>query len=218
MIRAFPRHPSVRAARSRPRPTGALATVRTVGVKEIRRPLWIAGAAASAGAGIIHLALAPEHVRELGVLGYGFFGSAALQLGWAAVLLIAIKGFAGRASERWLRSLAISGIVINVAILTAWAWSRIVGLPSVDAPWTPEAIGRPDMMASVCESMVVLGLAAWLQGWSVVRFSRPPTTIAAVAGLAIGMIAAGTLFALVPEKAGDSHAASHAATVEGSRD
>lgn len=189
-----------------------------IGAPATTRPIWAIGAAASIGAGIIHVALGPAHVEELGALGYGFFLSAALQLGWAAVLLIVVKGFAGRASKRSLRSVAISGIAINAAILAAWAWSRVYGLPAGDAPWTPEAVGRPDAIAGAFEGPLVLGLAASLQGWSVMRSARIRSTIAAGAVLAIGMIAVGTLFALVPGEAGDSHAASHAAIFMGPRD
>lgn len=37
--------------------------------------LWLPAIAASAGAGLIHLAHGPAHVEELGPLGAGFYGS-----------------------------------------------------------------------------------------------------------------------------------------------
>ena len=165
---------------------------------------WLAGAA-SAGAGVIHLALGPEHVTELGALGYGFYLSAALQLGWAALLGLAIAGFGPLASRKDLRRLAISGVAINGAILAAWVVSRVVGLPAGETPWTPEAVGRPDAIAGVLESALIVGLGAYLRAWTVVR-SRPPRKLAtAGAVLALALIATGTAAAIEPSAGGHSH-------------
>ena len=173
-------------------------------------PWWLAGVAASAGAGVIHLTLGPEHVAELGALGYGFYLSAALQLGWAALLGLVLARFGALATPRNLRLLAISGIAINGAILVAWAVSRLVGLPAGEVPWTPEAIGRSDTIAGAVEGALIVGLGASLQGWSVVR-SRPPRKLGtAGAVLAMALIATGTAAAIEPGAGSDSHGAGQA--------
>ena len=171
-------------------------------------PFWAAAIAASIGGGIIHLALGPEHLDELGDLGLGFYLAAGLQLGWAfAVGLVVALGRAPRV----LRGLAIGGIAINVAIVGAWAFSRLVGLPAGEMPWVPEAIGRSDAVAAVLEGGLVLGLAAGLRGVSVAwRPARLRGSIAA-AVLAIAVIGTGTAFGLTGEAhdhgPGDAHAA-----------
>jgi hypothetical protein len=165
-----------------------------------RVALWAlaVGAALSIGAGLIHFAFGPEHVTELGLLGYGFYLSGALQVGWAVVLglVVALRRSERRASA--LRPVARAGIAINVVVLAAWAWSRIFGLPAGDTPWVPEAIGTPDAICGLLEAALVLGLVGWLRGWRVMLpvSSRPLAFAAPV--LAIALIAAGTFVAIAP--------------------
>ena len=156
-------------------------------------PWWIAAIAASVGAGVIHLALGPEHLEELGTLGLGFYLSAGLQLGWA--MAVAFVLWVGRAS-RLLRALAGGGIAINGAILAAWAFSRLVGLPAGETPWVPEAIGPADAVSAVLESGLVLGLAAWLRGAPVLARPRTVRGSLLAAALAVAVIGAGTAFGL----------------------
>src|SRR3982751_3103984 len=75
--------------------------------------------ALSLGAAAIHLAAAPEHLEELGLLGIGFPLAATLQAAWAAAWWI--RPTNGNASL---------GIALHGAIALAWAWSRGVGLPA----------------------------------------------------------------------------------------
>jgi hypothetical protein len=163
----------------------------------IRRPLWLVGAALSIGAGIIHFALGPEHLEELGALGFGFYVSGALQVGWAAALGVALVLPGARDRNRGLRALAWSGIAINLAILAAWAFSRIVGLPAGETPWTPEGIGVPDAIAGVLEVALVLGLGAWLRGWAVGRVQSTRLLGIGVA-VALSAVLVGTVVAVTP--------------------
>jgi len=78
-----------------------------------RRPLWVVGAALSIGAGVIHFAFGPEHVEELGLLGYSFYLSGALQVGWAAVLGFLLVRPRGEDATLLIRTLAVSGNAIN---------------------------------------------------------------------------------------------------------
>ena len=116
----------------------------------------VALVAASAAAAIIHFALGPEHLQELGWLGAGFYVAGVLQLGWAVVACISARG----------RNVVIAaGIAINGTILFAWLIARTVGLPAGDHPWTPEAIGLTDSITAALEAGVIVDL---------VRRSRRP--------------------------------------------
>ena len=111
-------------------------------------------AALSLGAGAIHLAAAPHHFDEIGDLAAGFLVSGVFQAAWARLAL------AGPSR----RTVAV-GIVVNLAIVAAWAFSRTVGLPVGLEPWTPEAIGLPDGAWPSSSSLLAAGLA--------IRLARP---------------------------------------------
>lgn len=176
-------------------------------IKSHRRPLWVVGVALSIGASVIHFAFGPEHVAELGPLGYGFYLSGALQLGWAAVLGILLVIPQRRDTMRTFRMLVRAGIAINISILGAWAFSRVVGLPAGEMPWMPEAIGRPDTIAGILEGFLVLGLVGWLRGWTIFPVSST-RWLALGAAIALSAVAVGTVVAITPEAAG--HAEAHA--------
>jgi hypothetical protein len=103
-------------------------------------------AALSAGAAAIHLAAAPPHYAELGDLGAGFLASAAFQAWWAIRAL-------GTPSRR----LIDLGIVVNVAIVLAWGWTRTIGLPIGEFAGRPEPVGLPDG-ASIVFELALVGL------------------------------------------------------------
>lgn len=155
--------------------------------------------AASVGAGMIHLALGPEHLEELGALGWGFYLAAALQAGWA-VAVVALLGRSGGASRfRWP---AIAGIAINVAILGAWAISRTAGLPAGETPWLPEPIGRTDTIAAALEVAIVAAILVQRRPRPALEFRRARLATA----LAFVVIATGTAAGLAPDT---QHAAAH---------
>src|SRR5689334_8630613 len=64
----------------------------------------------SAGAAVIHLLAAPGHYAEIGDLASGFVIAAAFQAWWA------FRAFHGLTAP-----IAVTGIVVNAAILGAWA-------------------------------------------------------------------------------------------------
>lgn len=70
-------------------------------------------AAALAGAGAIHFAMAPSHLGESMAVGVGF-----LVAGWVQLLLAAV--LLGR-SPRWARW---ATVVVSIALISAWAVSR----------------------------------------------------------------------------------------------
>jgi hypothetical protein len=102
----------------------------------------------SLGAAVIHLAAAPSHDAELGDLGAGFLVSAAFQGWWA------LRCFAGPS-----RRVVDLGIVVNLAIVAAWAWTRTVGLPIGEFAGRPEPVGLPDGASVVFELVLVALLA-----------------------------------------------------------
>ena len=119
--------------------------------------------AASLAAGIIHLVLGPEHVEELGVLGWGFYLAGALQLGWAGLAILAGRGRdVSQDRGRMTRLVLSSGIAINLAILLAWVVARAAGLPNVDGSWAREPIGVTDSITAILELGVVIPL---LRAW-----------------------------------------------------
>jgi hypothetical protein len=169
-----------------------------------RGPATVIAIAASIGAGLIHLALGPEHLEELGALGWGFYLAAALQLGW----VVAVLGAPGR---RRVRGVAFAGLAINVAILGAWVVSRTIGLPAGETPWVPEPVGRADLISAALEIGIVAILALQWRSAAAPRLGRAvprrgPARLAAA--LSMAAIVAGTAVGLAPD---DAHAAAHAA-------
>jgi hypothetical protein len=125
-------------------------------VDEERRVVAILGvlvAALSFGAAAIHLAAAPDHVEELGALGFGFYLAAAFQAAWAVAWLL-----------RAARRLGWIGVAGNAAISAAWVGSRVIGLPSGPTPWQPEAVGTPDTISTVFQLVIVALLVARFAG------------------------------------------------------
>jgi len=110
----------------------------------------VAAAALTAGAGAIHLAVVPDHLREYLLFGIFFAVVGAAQLGAAVTLL------------RPTRPL-ILGVAIGQALLVAlWLVSRTTGLPIGPQPWTPEEIGVADVVCIGLELLSVAVLAGLL--------------------------------------------------------
>ena len=106
-------------------------------------------AAASLGAGAIHAAVVPEHLEETWLFGAFFILCAVFQFGWAAAVLLSSSPDVYRL-----------GIVASVAMVAIWAASRTTGLPVGPEPWTAEAVGALDVIATGLE-VLLIGLAAW---------------------------------------------------------
>jgi len=109
--------------------------------------LLLAGASLAAGA--IHAAVVPEHLEETWLFGAFFIACAVFQVGWAAAVAISPSPNVYRI-----------GIVANGAMVAIWAVSRTTGLPVGPEPWTAEAVGALDLVATGLE-IVLIALAAW---------------------------------------------------------
>ena len=156
------------------------------------------GVALSLGAAAIHLAAGPAHVQALGDLGLGFYWAALLQGTFAVALL-------GRS---YSRTLAWGGIALNVALVAAWAWSRMIGLP--DVPGGPEAVGVADGTAVILQLALVALLAARVRGVRTLRRAgrtAAPSRFAATAGFAmlIGVVVVSSTFAVADAATGHGH-------------
>jgi hypothetical protein len=153
-------------------------------------------AAASAGAGAIHLAMVPSHWGESAVEGVGFAVFGWLQLLFAAIVIV-----------RPSRALLASGIALNVAAIATWIWSRTAGLPFGEHSGHAESAGFVDVTCVVFEGVLLLACLGLLArprlGVGTARSALALTGTAAVAVLAL------TTAALASPSARDHAAHSH---------
>jgi hypothetical protein len=116
-----------------------------------RGPFLLLAAAAAAAAGLIHAAAAGSH-SEVPTLGTLFAVTAAVQLGWAVLVVIH--------PARWL---LLAGAGLSALALVAWASANTVGWPVVDALAEPTTVGFQDLAAAALAAVtLVASVAAWL--------------------------------------------------------
>jgi hypothetical protein len=149
--------------------------------KDVR--LLLAGALV--GAALIHLAVVPEHLEEWPTAGRFFVALTAMEIAVAVLLLI-----------RPGRLVLLLTAAISVAPLTAWLWSRTLGLPFGPEPGVAEAVGVPDVIACVLEVGALLAAVALLYPGRFVRsvpslHARACAALALVAVTTIGVAATG---------------------------
>jgi hypothetical protein len=165
-----------------------------------RGPLLLVAAVASAAAGLVHAAAAGSH-NEIASLARLFALAAALQLGWAALVVIHPK--------RWL---AGAGMAVNASMVLAWAMSRTVGWPVIEAMSTPSSVGASDLVAV---ALAVVATVAAGAAWIGVQLPRA-VAAAPVSALATVLL----LGAAVPAMAADDshdhgHGGDHAHHADG---
>jgi len=150
-----------------------------------RRLVAIAVAGALAGAGLLHLAFAPEHLAEQTSHGVFFLTVAWVQL--AAAALIAF----GRA-PRW----SLFGIAaLNVAVIVVWVVSRTAGIDG-----TVEQVGFADALASAFEVIAVGGSLLLALGWVGPMVSE--YAMGATVGMSLAAVIALVSASLVPALGG----------------
>ena len=106
--------------------------------------------ALSVAAALIHLVVVPEHLNEATVSGVFFVVAAIAQL---------VSAFAANrrpAPASWLLVLGL-----NAALIATWAWSRSVGLPVGPDAGKREAVGLPDVVATLYEVGIVWAAATF---------------------------------------------------------
>ncbi len=169
----------------------------------VRRSLVLIMAGLSAGAAVIHLAAAPGHFAEIGSLAFGFVASGVFQAVWVRACL------AGPSS----RTMAV-GIVVNLAIVAAWAYTRTVGLPIGELGGSPEPIGFPDGASVLFELLLVGGLLlAWFSVDVPSHRSRAQTMASIAVVAVIGLIAVTTSVATISIASEPGHGAAAGSTV-----
>src|SRR4051794_33550125 len=148
-----------------------------------RAALHVLLAAGAAGAGIIHLAFAPEHVHEYLPLGAGFLAAGVLQLAWGA-------GIAGHESRRLLRL----GGVFSLVFVGVYLMSRTTGLPLGPDAFEREGFGAADVICCALEVPVGIGALVLarrprLLGW------RLRLRLAASVGVVLLFVGSATAYA-----------------------
>lgn len=128
---------------------------------------WVL-ASFSAGAGLVHVVMAPSHLATSAVEGGGFLVAAWLQLALAVALVV-------RPSRRVL----VAAIAVNAGLVALWALSRIGGLPFGAHAHHPEAVSFVDGTCVAFELLLV-GLLVLRLGW--------PGALRLRRGLAGGML------------------------------
>jgi FtsP/CotA-like multicopper oxidase with cupredoxin domain len=115
------------------------------------RVLLFSCALLTLGSGAIHLSVMPGHFQEYFLFGLFFVlgGAAQLALAVATLLMPARRVFTFAA-------------LLAIGCLALWLVSRTVGLPIDPDPWKPEAVGFPDVITGVLESISVLLFGALL--------------------------------------------------------
>jgi hypothetical protein len=112
-----------------------------------------------AGAGVLHLVMAPLSSAGSGVEAAAFALAGWVQLALAALVLVRATGGAGRGS----RFVLVTTVVVDTAFIAVWAASRTVGLPVGHRPGVVRPVGGPDVITVGLELGVVL-LAALAYG------------------------------------------------------
>jgi hypothetical protein len=107
-------------------------------------------AVASEFAGLIHLAFAREHLHEWVPFGLFFLASGLFQVVWAVMVF-----------SPQPRAFFVFGLAVNVATVVLWAVTRTTGLPIGPEHWTREAVGGPDLVASILE-LLLAGGCVWI--------------------------------------------------------
>ena len=140
-------------------------------------------AAAAVGAGVIHLAFAPEHLDEYLPLGIGFLVAGVLQIGWG----VAISVFDSR-------RLMLAGAAGSVLFVAVYVMSRTVGLPLGPDAFQPEAFGAADLVC--CALEVPVAAAAYLLARSPGALrGRLRIWLAAAVGAAFLLVGSATAYA-----------------------
>jgi hypothetical protein len=115
------------------------------------RLLVVSGLAA--GAGLIHVVAAFQHLDEYAWYALFFVVLAIAQLTWGVALY--------RAPTRRLMTVGAVGAVLVVLL---WVASRTAGLPIGPSPWSPEAVGLTDSVASADELVIAVLILCELAG------------------------------------------------------
>lgn len=125
----------------------------SVAGSQARFGLRLGAVVASLVAGMIHVAVIPEHAEEYWPFGLFFALVAAFQIAWPVPALLAPS-----------RQAFATGVLVNGLLIAAWTASRTIGLPLGPGAWSPEAIGSLDVTATLAELVIVIGSLRAIRG------------------------------------------------------
>ena len=148
-----------------------------------------------AGAGVIHLVMAPIHAGEGAADAVGF-----AVVGWAQVA-IAVLALLGAARRPTL----VATILVNVGVLGLWVWSRTAGLPFGAHSGIAEPVALIDGLCAGLQVAAILVAGAMLVAPRELGVGRLAPALAAVAVLGLT-----TVVVVSPDTARHDHnAAGH---------
>lgn len=104
----------------------------------------LVAAVLSAGAGIVHAMVGPEHFSQDLLYGAFFAAAAAAQLGWSVL-----------AAVRPHPPVLLAGVLGNGAVLCLWMLTRTVGVPLGVAAGQRESVGMLDVVCGLLELGVI---------------------------------------------------------------
>ena len=119
-------------------------------VRIVYLPVAVVSSAAAAG---VHAAVGPAHFREGLIFGLFFAVAALAQVSWSIAMAF-----------RPSRTLLITAVAGNGAVLLLWLTSRTSGVPGLVPE--PEAFGPWDVSCGIWELAVVLAAVRILRGGS----------------------------------------------------
>jgi hypothetical protein len=153
-------------------------------------------AALLAGAGAIHVAMAPSHLGESAVEGAGFLVSAWAQLGLAAAVLLRKPG----------RALLAVTTGVSAALIAAWVVSRTAGLPFGAHSGHAESVSIVDGVCVGLEAVAVLMAVGLLLGLGAGFWKIKAVALVGVLG-ALGLTTAAVASPAARDHAAHSHGA-----------
>jgi hypothetical protein len=159
-------------------------------------------AAASVGAGAIHLTVAGAHYEEWRPLGVAFVAAGAFQLLWAAFVAL-----------RDSRSALLAGGAISMGFIGVYLLSRTIGLPLGPESFEAEPLGAADLLCCALELPVAVGALLLARRPRCLR--RPlgrRWTLGFVAALVLVGSASGSALASPAHEHGQEHVTSCPAT------
>jgi hypothetical protein len=169
---------------------GVPARADTVGAGAIARPII---AALLVAAGVVHLVMVPAHAGVWMVEGVGLAVTGWLQLAGAVLVLLRCR--------RWVLWLIV---IVNVAAVVLWAWSRTAGFPIGPEAGVAEAAGTVDRITAMAEASAV-GFAAVLLVVRETRGSVAELAWRMVATVAVLSAGATTIALAAPSARGHVH-------------
>lgn len=153
-------------------------------------PIRAVLAALSFGSAAIHASVILEHFGEFWLFGAFFVVVTVLQVVWGVRVLVEPS-----------RRVLVAGAVGNGLLVVLWIVSRTAGVPIGPEPGTAELIGWHDLISTIEELLIVVGVIAVLAA-----VKRPgsmrPSKQRVPAGIACGAVGLLTLFALASAEYG----------------